>query len=45
MVARRHELRRHGPQDEGCDVFTVKTDGADPVRLTSDYDAVGAAWG
>ena len=27
------------------DVYTVKTDGTDPVRLTKYYDASGANWG
>ena len=27
------------------DVYTVKTDGTDPVRLTTNYDASGASWG
>lgn len=27
------------------DVYTVKTDGTDPVRLTKHYDASGASWG
>lgn len=26
------------------DVYTVKTDGTDPVRLTKNYDALGATW-
>jgi Tol biopolymer transport system component len=26
------------------DVYTVKTDGSDPVRLTTNYDASGASW-
>lgn len=26
------------------DVYTVKTDGTDPVRLTTNYDASGASW-
>jgi Tol biopolymer transport system component len=26
------------------DVFTVKTDGTDPVRLTTNYDAGGVSW-
>jgi Tol biopolymer transport system component len=26
------------------DIYTVKTDGADPIRLTKNYDAVGVRW-
>jgi Tol biopolymer transport system component len=28
-----------------ANVYTVKTDGTDPVRLTRNYDASGATWG
>jgi Tol biopolymer transport system component len=26
------------------DVYTVRTDGTDPVQLTKNYDASGATW-
>ncbi|HEY8774128.1 MAG TPA: hypothetical protein VIM05_06120, partial [Gaiellaceae bacterium] len=26
------------------DVYTVRTDGTNPVRLTKNYDALGARW-
>ncbi len=27
------------------DVYTVRTDGTDPIRLTTNYDALNSAWG
>lgn len=33
------------PNTASFDVYTVKTDGTDPVRLTRNYDALGAHWG
>lgn len=33
------------PNTATFDVYTVKADGTDPVRLTRNYDALGAHWG
>jgi hypothetical protein len=42
VVSRRNAFRRHGARKKGApalDVYTVKTDGPDPVRLTTNYGA------